>query len=88
MPDAPKTEPPAAKDESQPQQNNSAPPAPLLEQPPSGELTQTDQLNKRLLTSLLERMNAGDADIQRMMASDQNDEDTWETDPGDDPSPT
>lgn len=88
MPDVPEKAPVAAKDESQPQQNNSTPPAPLLDPPPSRELTQTDQLNKRLLTSLLERMNAGDADIQRMMTSDQNDEDTWETDPGDDSSPT
>lgn len=53
-------------------------PEPIQEQPPR-EITQTDHLNKKLLTSLFNRINeGGDSTLNKMLESDnKTEEDEW-----------
>lgn len=53
-------------------------PEPIQEQPPR-EITQTDHLNKKLLTSLFNRMNeGGDSTLNKMLENDnKTEEDEW-----------
>lgn len=53
-------------------------PEPIQEQPPR-EITQTDHLNKKLLTSLFNRINeGGDSTLNKMLENDnKTEEDEW-----------
>lgn len=53
-------------------------PEPIQEQPPR-EITQTDHLNKKLLTSLFNRMNeGGDSTLNKMLENDdKTEEEEW-----------
>ncbi|KAL0860676.1 hypothetical protein ABMA27_010021 [Loxostege sticticalis] len=62
-----------------PEKNTMNNPEEILEQP-TREISQTDHLNKKLLTSLFNRMNDGeDSNLNKMLEPDNipEDEDEW-----------
>lgn len=67
---------------------NKPPPDDNLKDLPPRELSQTDQLNKKLLKSFFDRINQGDEKLTKMLEkdSDADPNDSWETSPGEFPA--
>lgn len=60
--------------------NTNANPEKALElEQPTREISQTDRINKKLLTSLFKRMDEGDSVINQMLETDNNttEDDEW-----------
>lgn len=66
------------KQESVPEENNAS--QEQQEQPVVREVTQTDRLNKKLLSSLLERMNSKDSLTERFSTTEDQPESSNSTD--------